>query len=138
MKLTKVSDALAARRWAIVEHRVFDRAPDLRGRFEPWDYYDLESGNGITLDMAGLCNQVIHSWIWMISATTDNEFDGIFVSSDRQRRRALYFVHVDVLIALFEKVGNEDIYETAMARDSNGELQYVSIKGRPFHITNKG
>lgn len=129
----KISDALAARRWAIVEHRLINRPPDLRSRFQPWEYYDLESGNGITLDMTGLCNQIIHSWIWMISATMDNEFDGIFVSSDRQRRRSLYFMHVDVLIALFREVGNEDIVETTMARDSNGETQYISIKGQPFN-----
>ena len=68
----KVSDALAARRWAIVEHRLIDLAPDLWDRFEPWEYYDLESSNNVTLDVATLCNQIIHSWICIPSAATDN------------------------------------------------------------------
>jgi hypothetical protein len=130
----KVSDALAARQWAIVEHRLIDRAPDLWGRFEPWEYYDFESSHDVELDLTRLCNQIIHSWVWMISATTNGEFDGIYVSSDRQRRRSLYFMHVDVLVALFRTVGNEDIVEMTMSRDENGEMRYTNIKGQPYDV----
>lgn len=125
----KVSDRLAARQWSVVEYKVIGRPPDLWGRFEPWEYYDLKAGASISRDMRQLCNQIIHSWVWMISATEGDDFDGIFVSSDRQRRKSLYFIHVDVLISIFREVGHEDIFEIELSRDDAGDIQYLSIKG---------
>jgi hypothetical protein len=62
----------------------------------------------------------------VISATEDEElFDGIFVSSDRERRKYLYFIGADLLIRLFREIGEEDIVEIAMSANSSGE-RYIS------------
>lgn len=130
----KVSDELSSRKWAVSQHVLVGRPPDLWSRFEPWEHYDFESSNDVDLGLTELCNQIIHSWVWMISATTLGKFDGVYVSSDRQRRRCLYFIHVDELIRLFKAVGAEHIVEFTMRRDDNGEMQYTRIIGVPFNV----
>ncbi|MFI0155235.1 hypothetical protein [Streptomyces lydicus] len=80
-----------------------------------------------------MCNQIIHSFVWQLSATEDEgTFDGVFVCSDRSRRKILYHFHVDTLIDLFRRVGAEDIYSIHMRRDEKGEMRIVNVLGRPF------
>jgi hypothetical protein len=127
----KISDELAAQIWEVTLHPLTaSRPPDIWGRSEPWEYYNLQSGHLRPLITERLCNQVIHSYIWMISATEQNVFNGIYVASDRQRARGLYFIHVDRFIELFRAVGLEDIFHIEMRRDKNGDLQYVHISSR--------
>ncbi len=83
--------------------------------------------------MTELCNQIIHSFVWHLSASEDEGlFDGIFVCSDRKRNRNLYFLPIDVLINLFRFVGMEDVYTFEFRRDSTGQMQIVNVKGRPW------
>jgi hypothetical protein len=64
--------------------------------------------------------------VWVIAVTEDKElFDGIFVSSDWERRKSLYFIDADLLIGVFREIGEENIVEVAMAADNNGE-RYIS------------
>lgn len=103
------------------------RRPDIWARATPSDYYDLPHGTSAVLSITDLCNQVIHSYIWMLSATEAGDFDGIYVASDRQRLSGLFFIPVDRFIELFRAVGSEDITYLQMQRDANGDLQYVGI-----------
>lgn len=45
----------------------------------------------IEIPIVTLCNQIIHSWNWEISANEADEFDEIYVSSGRDRKRFVYF-----------------------------------------------
>lgn len=124
----KVSDALAGRKWKVSRHALTSsRPPDIWGQAKPWNYYDLPHGHSAMLSMIGLCNQVIHSYIWMLSATETGDFDGIYVASDRYRVNGLFFIPVDRFIELFRAVGSEDITSIRMERDADGDMQYVSI-----------
>ena len=129
----KVSDELAARSWEVTLHPLIaTRRPDIWARVEPRGFYDLTAGESRQLGITELCNQIIHSYIWTISATEELEFDGIYVASDRQRTCGLYFVHVDRLIELFRMVGEEDIVYTRMERNQHRDLAYVCISNRPL------
>lgn len=80
------------------------------------------------MSLATFYNQIIHSWVWALSATEQEElFDGIYVSSDRNRRKLVCFMAVDTLIDVFRSVGVENVAEIAMARDKNGDMQYVQV-----------
>lgn len=127
----KVSDPLAARKWEVTRHALTSaRRPDIWARATPWEYYDLLHGTSAMVSITDLCNQVIHSYIWMLSATEAGDFDGIYVASDRQRLSGLFFIPLDRFIELFRAVGSEDITYVRMQRDANGDLQYVGILAR--------
>jgi len=121
----KISDILAARQVRVRQHSLLGRMPDMLNRFSYWENYDLDAGQDISMPISDFCNQIIHSWNWAISANEQGSFDGIYVSSDRQRRRLLYFVSVDVLITLLRDVGAEDVARIEIRADERGE-RYIS------------
>lgn len=127
----KLSDDLASRTFTVRRHALVGGAPDAWGRHEVWKHYDLENGFPVTLGLPALCNQVIHSWIWMLSADATGALDGVFVSSDRERRRGLYFFSLDLLTGVFTDVGEEDIVEIQMRADERGERQIVRVIAGP-------
>jgi hypothetical protein len=121
----KISDQLVAKKFKVVRYELVGRVLD-HYRYEFWESFDLESPTDAEVSLTFLCNQIIHSFVWAISVTEDEElFNGIFVSSDRERRKFLYFIGVDLLVSLFRDIGEEDIVEIAMAADSKGE-RYIS------------
>jgi hypothetical protein len=135
----KVSDVLAGRRWEVTRHALTSvRRPDIWARATPWEYYDFPRGTSATLSITDLCNHVIHSYIWMLSATQAGDFDGIYVASDRQRLSGLFFISVDRFIELFRAVGSEDVTYVHMQRHTNGDLQYVGILAREPETEEEG
>jgi hypothetical protein len=121
----KLSDALDRRTVVIHRHDLTCCPPDLMSRWELWEHYDLERYEEVEVPITVMCNQIIHSWNWTISASEAGEFDGVYVSSDRARKQYLYFVPIDSFIALLREVGNEYVTRISLGRDENGELKYV-------------
>jgi hypothetical protein len=54
-----------------------------------------------------LCNQVIHSYVYKEVFDEEGLLTGIFISSDREKTRKLYFVAVTELIGLFTRIGKD-------------------------------
>ncbi|MDQ7837229.1 MAG: hypothetical protein RDU59_01905 [Thermodesulfobacteriota bacterium] len=76
-----------------------------------WDMigklYDLDSPSDCAAELTWVCNQLIHSFVFVPSFTENGSFDGVFFCSDRERHKSLYQVPVDRLIRLFRQVGND-------------------------------
>lgn len=85
----------------------------------------------VQLSITEFCNQVIHSWVWMLSATADapHRFDGIYVSSDWAMKRHVYFFDASTLVRVFRGVGNDDVLSVRYRRDAHGwQFDRVSNK----------
>jgi len=65
-----------------------------------------------------LCDQFVHSYIFEPLFLEDG-LDGIFVTSDRERARYLYFLSIDTIIFLFEAVGKD--YPSKVSDDVESE-----------------
>lgn len=123
----KISDELAAEPVVCRRHPLTGRPVDIWNRYEFYEHYDMERSETVLLSLRDFCNQIIHSWIWMLSATEapSARFDGIYVSSDRARERHAYFMPADRMISTFRKVGLDDIVSLSLQRDSNGDMRIV-------------
>ncbi|MFD8799535.1 hypothetical protein [Streptomyces atroolivaceus] len=129
----KVSDELARRTWPVEIHEPRGRVPDVQNSHKFWELYDLEKSRKAGLSLANVCNQVIHSWIWGFAAREDElGLGGVFISSDRKRKKCLYFLATDTLVDLFRSIGEEEIYHVEMRRDAAGEMHFTRIVGRGF------
>jgi hypothetical protein len=133
----KISDLLASRRIAICEHSLLDDScpPDAFNRYFIWENYDLNVIRERRLTIRALCNQIIHSWNWMISTTEADQFNGFYVSSDRERLSSVYFIDLDIYIDLLRSVGNDHVVSTAMSRDERGEMQITSVIAKSAQMT---
>jgi hypothetical protein len=71
------------------------------------DAFAFDKPKKINLPIMFLCNQVIHSYVYKEVFDEEGLLTGIFISSDREKTRKLYFVAVTELIGLFTRIGKD-------------------------------
>jgi hypothetical protein len=69
--------------------------------------FDFEDPRTVRLSVTFLCNQVIHSSIYKEVFDERGLLTGIFISSDRDRNRKLYFIALTELIKIFSKISKD-------------------------------
>jgi hypothetical protein len=135
IEANKLSDDVTGREIVVIEHPLSGRAPDIMSYERIWENYDLQAGVECVLSLRDLCNQVIHSFNWTIVRYEHGGLGGIFVSSDRARRKILYFVDIVLLVVILREVGYDDVVEIQMKRDTNGQMQVISLLGADTRTT---
>lgn len=92
-----------------IELSAFMAKPDLKS-----DYFNranidalFEMGSPMKerRDIGFLCNQIIHSYIFIISILEDGALKGFYVTSDSMRFKKLYFIELDQIINTFRLFG---------------------------------
>lgn len=59
-------------------------------------------------DILFLCHQFTSSLVFKLEFNkSDNLLKGVFVTSDHQKNKALYWINMGVIIELFEAIGND-------------------------------
>jgi hypothetical protein len=84
-----------------------EQSVDYFHRSDVDELYDLERPIEEMRDLGFMCNQVIHSYVFVNSTTEDGKLDGFFVSSDTMRRRRVYFFSLPVVLHAFRTVGRD-------------------------------
>ena len=71
------------------------------------ELYDLGAGKAVAHDLMFLCHQVIQNCIFAADLQEGGELQGIYVTSDHQRKVALYRIEADALHGLFTGIGSD-------------------------------
>lgn len=69
------------------------------------ELYDLSAGRTTSHDLLFACHQVLHNCAFAAQPGATQALEGILVTSDHQRKVALYGIRLDALIALFRRIG---------------------------------
>lgn len=130
----KLADSTAAMRIGIDTFPLVDRVPDLMNWHRLDEFYDLAASSREELTLTELCNQVIHSFVFVPEvafegdeATETGGLAGFLVASDRARSSRLYRIDVQALTRLVRLVGTEDVVSTRMVRDAAGQWQVSNL-----------
>ncbi len=92
-------------------------------------HYDLNTEKSQPCDIGFICNQVIHSFIFVFSLNHDGNIDGIYLSSDRMKRSKIYFVPLTIVIHIFRKIGHD--YPSGLHLERNRETgQWTDIRSK--------
>ncbi len=92
--------------------------------------FDLGNPHPETRDIRFLCNQVIHSYIFVNSVTKAGALDGFFVSSDTMIKKRLYFFPLPVVLNVFRTVGRD--YPNSVSHFFNKETrEWEAIQNGP-------
>ena len=70
--------------------------------------YDLDACRTTTHDLLFLCHQVLQNCVFEPWLTTEHRLSGIYVTSDHQRKVALYGVHLADLGDLFVRLSQNE------------------------------
>ncbi|CCG95774.1 hypothetical protein DET61_1154 [Marinobacter nauticus] len=77
--------------------------------------YDLSSRHLETRDIGFLCNQFIHSYVFVVAG--DAEIDGVYIASDKIRNKKVYFVSLQNILRAFRVVGRDYPANLQFTRD---------------------
>jgi hypothetical protein len=69
------------------------------------DLYDLGHSRSVAHDLLFLCHQAVHNCVFEPWLGAGGKLEGVYLTSDHQRKVALYGLRLPVLVALFRKVG---------------------------------
>jgi hypothetical protein len=73
------------------------------------EFYDFDNGSRKTLSIEELCDEILHSFVFeFCCGETDDLFDGIFLSSERNKNEFVYLLLASDFIALCGDVGIGD------------------------------
>jgi len=123
----KLSDGIVRAPVSVKRHELFASPPDIWNSVEPWKQFDLETSITEKITLSKMCNQIIHSWSWLVHGD-DRIVDGIYVTSDRDRSRCLYYIEIETLIEVFRSVGKESIVSMKMKTNSHGERIFYDLR----------
>jgi hypothetical protein len=125
----KISDEVEARKVNVDEHTPLGKAVD----FMNWDkldeLYDLASSKPKRLSVLEFCNQIIHSFVFVVSRYEKAQgIEGFFISSDKQRAKGVFHVSLDELLELAHAIVADNIVHMVSRRSSIGKPLEVITK----------
>ena len=106
MDAEKLSTSNVDSQWPIVWYPNVSRIDILN-----WDNitekYNLDSKHCEVRKLRWLCNQVIHSFVFIIDFAENGMIGGIFISSDREKNKRVFFVERRTLMDVLKLIGND-------------------------------
>jgi len=95
-----------------------------------WDniekLYDLSIQKSETRNLEFICNQVIHSYVFIINISESGLFDSIFFCSDRIRNSKIYELEVNKIQSIFRTVGRDYPYKATYQFDESKKDYIIS------------
>jgi hypothetical protein len=67
--------------------------------------YDFDSPQQEKRLLPFLADQAIHSFVFQHAVGDAGEFEGIFLASDKQRKKSLFQISADSIIEIFMEIG---------------------------------
>jgi hypothetical protein len=127
----KVSDALRLRQISVERFEPTSRPISYLG-LHIEKSYDIEHGRRQTLSVMNLCHQIVHSFVFVLSCDESTGLlDGVYVTSDYDKDKYLFFIRATDFITLCHDIGAEDVDSKSMVRGPDGRWRATEILGRP-------
>lgn len=117
----KLPTSLKRRNFRVVSYPIKHRVPDLMNWHRTDEFYDFDKASEKVMPSKEICNQMIHSFVWMTEAGEESPgLTGILFNSDRSRERELYRIGIEDLAELFS-AATEEVTMSFRARDVRGQ-----------------
>lgn len=115
----KVSDSTKDIKFNIEWHKNIKNVDWLNHAFLH-ENYDLTKSCKEQRDIEFICNLFVHSYVFVVSG--NGPLEGVFVSTDRQKNKRVYFVSLKNIVQIFRVVGRDYPRESMFIRQPNGDL----------------
>ncbi len=120
MDAEKLSTSNPDSRWPVVWYPNVARV-DTMNWHRIDEKYDLNSKHHEFRTLVWLCNQVIHSYVFILTFAESGIIDGVFVASDRQRNKRVSFFCRKTIMDILKLIGNDYPAHACSVRDDDGQ-----------------
>jgi len=104
----RLSDSTVRRRVHAIQYpRTGGHIPTLLNWSKLDRHFALHSPRPKTLAVIDLCNQFIHSYVFMPVLNSRGGLHALLVASDSARTKALYEVSIEAIVRIFRRAGND-------------------------------
>lgn len=93
------------------------RLPDLMNWDKIEKFYDLTKAASCNMSARHLCDLIIHSYVFIERLNDSRSVEGFYITSDKKRTQALWFVSLDTLTSLIERTAQDDPATAVMMRN---------------------
>lgn len=125
----KVSDEVKSLTIVAEKYPPTKKVADVMNWHQIDELYDLSKKETRRFCPENLCNQIIHSFVF-IPCLDDDQTDslsGFFIVSDHRKGEELYFFGIDEIIRMLEAVANDSIESSFGRRDpESGEMKVTA------------
>ena len=124
----KITSHLAKRMIEISCYPNTGRLVHILNRRDVHEFYDLSSKKRARVSLSFLCNQMIHSYVFLPGFNTKNRLASILFNSDYQRNKSLFQLPIRSTIQLLQAVGHD--YSSAFRvvfDDKQNDYKFVDI-----------
>ena len=127
MDANKLTDSIVNLDVPATEYAATGKKVTLLNNHKIDELYKLEEPKEKTIKLRFLCNQMVHSYIFMIVTQPDsNGLGSILINSDNIKDERLISITADTLIKTFESVGQNYPWKSHMKYDeSKGDYKVV-------------
>ena len=105
----KLTDVLTGTSVAMRRYSSKGKPVTLMNNHKVHELYDLKAPEKQSLTLKELCHQFIHSYIFLLVFDESGRLSAIWIASDYQRSKALFEIEVKTVIAIFQKVGHDEV-----------------------------
>lgn len=109
----KVTTHLSTTSLNVIKYQPTGKNVTFTSRLDIEELFDLENGMSYQFSLREFCNQIVHSYVFVINYA-DYGLTGIYLTSDRERNSQLLYVAVDEITRVFELIGKDDPSEMSM------------------------
>lgn len=100
--------------------------PDFYNWHRLEEFYDLTKPEDAKVGLREFCNQLVHSWIFMLCRAEDGGMDGYFVASDRERARRVLYFGISATATVVRAVATDDIIHSEARMDADtGQWRFI-------------
>ena len=118
LETLNVSDSTRTLAWKLTCYRPkAGTTVDHLNRGDIFKNYELGAKLSETRDIGFVCNQVIHSFVFELALGESDGLDGVFLTSDQNRAKRLYYIPMSLIIDVFLTVGLDYPSELHLVRD---------------------
>ena len=122
----KLSDDLESMRLDVTVYYSTGKFADLLNWHHIEKLYDLETPEkGKHLSLAGFCNQIIHSFVFVPYFDDEGGLSGFFFASDRAKEELVHYMEMEVLVEALNAVCEDDVVASVRIRDASGQWKSV-------------
>lgn len=121
---TKISTEYLNNKIQIISHRCIKPPVTINNWHRVEVLYDLDKKRTVNKSIKDICNQFVHSYVFMPAFFDCSNLQGFFVSSDYDRNKVLYYVTLGQATDIFLKIGDDYPDRVSLTFDE-GNNDYV-------------
>ena len=105
MEAKKLSDTIVYQKIPVRSHQHCGKPVTLMNWHHIDRHYDFAHRHLTQRSLTWLCNQMIHSYIFILSLDDKNGLDGLYFASERERNKAIHYLSLEKVIKVFGTTG---------------------------------